>query len=142
MSFNFIKTILFSAVLLIVLYALYMAYTDIFNKSNKKIEKFEEHKLKICLYKATWCSHCTSFLKSNVFEDTYASIKNKKEYSDVVFVTYDFDENKKLAEKYSVNSFPCIIAVDGNGNLLDTFDGDRYKKEELVKFVDQNKMKL
>ena len=36
------KTLIFSAVLLIVLYALYMAYTDIFNKSksNTKIEKF------------------------------------------------------------------------------------------------------
>ena len=139
MKLNFIKTTLFVFVLLILAYAVWMAYTDIM-KNMPKVEKFsDEAKLKICLYKATWCSHCNRYLQSHVFEDTYDSVKGK--YNDVVFVTYDFDENKKLAEKYNVNSFPTIIAVDKNGNLLDTFEGDRNNKDELMRFVEANRSK-
>lgn len=130
-----IKLALFVFVVAILGYAVYMAYTDI-----KKKERFTDGaKLEIALYKATWCGHCSQFLKSNVFEDVYADVKQK--YDDVVFATYDFDENKKLAEQYNVNSFPTIIAVDKNGKLLDTFDGDRYNKAELMSFVEKNRQK-
>lgn len=140
-----IKTILIIFVLLIVAYAIYMAYTDIMKNipaEKAKLEKFsgDEDKLKICLYKATWCSHCTKYIKSNVFNDAYADVKGK--YNDVVFTTVDFDENKKLAEKYDINGFPTIIAVDSKGNLLDTFTGDRSKKEDLMKFVEDNRVKV
>lgn len=132
-----IKLALFVFVVAILGYAVYMAYTDI-TKSKK--ERFTDGaKLKIALYKATWCSHCTKFIESNVFQDTYAAVKDK--YDDVVFATYDFDENKKLAEQYNVNSFPTIIAVNKDGKLLDTFDGDRSNKAELMRFVEANRQK-
>jgi thiol-disulfide isomerase/thioredoxin len=118
-----------------------MAYSDIMKNMPKKVESFaDEPKLKICLYKATWCVFCERYIKTNVFNDTYADVKGK--YNDVVFTTVDFDENKQLAEKYNVNSFPTIIAVDANGKLIDTFDGDRSKKEELMKFVEANRVKV
>lgn len=141
MKLNFVKTTLFVFVLLVLAYAVWMAYSDIMkNMPKSKVEKFgDEPKLKICLYKATWCGFCTKYLQSHVFEDTYDSVKGK--YNDVVFVTYDFDENKKLAEKYNVNAFPTIIAVDKNGKLLDTFDGDRSNKDELMRFVEANRSK-
>lgn len=140
-----IKTILIIFVLLIITYAIYMAYTDIMKNipaEKAKLEKFSgtEDKLKICLYKATWCGFCTKYIKSNVFNDAYADVKGK--YNDVVFSTVDFDENKKLAEKYDINGFPTIIAVDSKGNLLDTFTGDRSKKEDLMKFVEDNRVKV
>lgn len=132
-----IKLALFVFVLAILAYAVYMAYTDIMRP---KKERFTDGaKVKICLYKATWCHFCTKYLESNVFEDVYADVKQK--YDDVVFATYDFDENKKLAEQYNVNSFPTIIAVDKNGKLLDTFDGDRYNKGDLMRFVEANRQK-
>jgi thioredoxin-like negative regulator of GroEL len=86
-----------------------------------------------------YIKHCQSYLKSNVFDDTYADVKGK--YNDVVFTTVDFDKNKQLAEKYNVNSFPSIIAVDADGKLLDTFNGDRSNKAELMKFVEANRVK-
>lgn len=133
-----LKTVLFVFVLAILAFAVYMSYTDISKAMQRRKEAFSsEPKLKICLYKASWCSHCTKFVQSNIFEDVYADVKGK--YDDVVFATYDFDENKKLAEKYNINSFPTIIAVDKNGKLLDTFDGDRNKKDELMRFVEKNR---
>lgn len=137
-----IKMILFAFVLVILAYAVYMAYVDIMKNMPKRVESFEEPKVKICLYKATWCSHCTNYLKSKVFEDTYASIKDKSEYKDVVFATYDYDENKKLAEKYNINSFPSIIAVDSEGNYIDKFSGDRSNKDDIISFVDKSKLKV
>ena len=123
-----------------------MAYSDIMKnlpKQSSKLERFDEApKLKICLYKATWCSFCTKYTQSNIFNNTYSSIKDDDMHKGVVFVTYDFDENKALAEKYNINSFPSIIAVDAQGNLIDTFEGDRMKKDELIKFVDQNLQKV
>lgn len=145
MNFKIIKTILFVFVLVVVAAAVFMAYKDI-RSSMPKVdgglsENFEEGKLKICLYKATWCGHCTKYLQSGVFDSTYESIKGKPEYADVVFATIDFDENKDSAEKYNVNSFPSIIAIDKQGNLISRFEGDRYKSEELIKFVDESKNK-
>jgi thiol-disulfide isomerase/thioredoxin len=115
-----------------------MAYTDIKKNMPKVSEAFTEPKLKICLYKAEWCGHCRELLKAGTFNSAYESIKDKPEYKDVVFVTYDFDENKALAEKYNINSFPSIIAVDKDGNLLNNFEGNRNSKDDLIKFVDQN----
>ena len=133
-----IKLALFVFVLAILAYGVYMAYTDIMRP---KKERFTDGaKVKICLYKATWCHHCQSYTKSNVFEDVYSDVKGK--YDDVVFATYDFDENKKMAEQYNINSFPTIIAVDKNGKLLDTFDGDRNNKGDLMRFVEMNRQKV
>lgn len=102
----------------------------------KKSEHFNDSKLKICLFKATWCNHCKVFEQSNVFNDTYEGIK--KDYPGVVFVTYDFDENKELASGYNVNSFPTIIAVDASGKFLSKFSGDRTSIPELTAFVKNN----
>jgi thiol-disulfide isomerase/thioredoxin len=146
MKLKVVKAVLFVFVLVVLGYAVWMAYSDIMKYMPKRKNDTEPYtngddaKLKICLYKATWCHFCTDYLKSGVFEDTYADVKGK--YNDVAFVTYDFDENKKLAEKYGIESFPSIIAVDANGKLLGNFEGDRMKKEDLVKFVEDNRVKL
>jgi thiol-disulfide isomerase/thioredoxin len=128
------KTIILAFLAVVLLYALLVTFKQI--KGNMPKESFEEPKLRICLFKAEWCGHCQKYVKSHVFEDTYASIKD--DYPGVVFVTYDFDQNKKLAEQWNVNSFPSILAVGKDGKLLDTFEGDRYSPEDLVKFVKKN----
>lgn len=142
MKLKFVKTTLFVFVLIVLAYALFMTFRDIKNNMPPKEPYENEPNLKICLYKASWCGHCTKYLESGVFESTFDSIKTKPEFKDVVFVTIDFDENKDLAEKYGVNSFPSIIAIDRNGKLLSQFEGDRYKKEDLIGFVKENKSKV
>lgn len=135
-----IKTVLFVFVLVVLAYAVYMAYTDIRKNMPKVSESFsEEKKLKICLFKAEWCGHCRELLKAGTFNNAYESIKDKPEYKDVVFVTYDFDQNKALAEKYNINSFPSIIAIDKDGNLVKNFEGNRNSQDDLIKFVDESK---
>lgn len=126
-------TYIISILLVIVIVSVIAVY---FFKNKK--EKFDNSgpKLQIALFKAEWCGHCRTFLKSNVFDDAYA--KAKDQYPGVVFVTYDFDSNKELASKYNVNSFPTIIAIDGDGNYLTKFNGDRTSTDELVKFVKDN----
>lgn len=145
MNFKIIKTVLFVFVLVVIGAAVFMAFKDIRANMPAKVngelsENFEEGKLKICLYKASWCGHCTRYQESGVFDDAYLEVKAK--YDDVVFATIDFDENKDSAEKYNVNSFPTIIAIDKNGNLVDKFDGDRYNKDDLMKFVDETRQKV
>ena len=137
-----IKTVLFLFVLVILAYAVYMAYTDIRKNMPRISESFsdsEEKKLKICLFKAEWCSFCTKYVQAGTFNKAYESIKDKPEYKDVVFAVYDFDQNKALAEKYNINSFPSIIAVDKDGNLVKNFEGNRDSQDDLVKFVDESK---
>ncbi len=136
-----VKTILFVFVLVVLAYAVYMAYTDIKKNMPKVSESFssEEPKLKICLFKAEWCKYCLKYVQSGTFNNAYDSIKDKPEYKDVVFVTYDFDQNKALAEKYNINSFPSIVAVDKDGNLVKNFEGNRDSQDDLLKFVDESK---
>ena len=88
------------------------------------------------MFKAEWCGYCKKYIQSNVFDDAYA--KAKDQYPGVVFVTRDYDSDKELAGKYNINSFPTIIAVDGDGNYLTKFNGDRNNTDELIKFVNDN----
>ena len=138
------KTMLFIFVLVVLSFAVFMAFKDI-KKNFASKEHFDTSAdiadLKIALFKADFCGHCKDYLRSNVFEDTYTTIKGKDNFRGVVFVTYDYDQNKQLAEQYNIESFPSIIAIDGAGNMLNTFDGDRYNKEDLVKFVEANRVK-
>ena len=122
------KCILVSFLVVALFFALYVAY----EKMHKK-EGFAGDKVKVCLFYATWCGHCEKYLDSKVFDATYSQVKSKD--SQIVFEKIDYDQNKNLASKYDVNSFPTIVAIDGNGKKIDTFKGDRYNKEALEQFA-------
>ena len=123
-----VKLILALFVASLLLYAVYVCY----NKYS--LEKFADDALpKVVLYTANWCSHCTSFKASGNWEA--AEKKAKEAGLKVAFVKYDYDENKDLAEKYSVNSFPTIISIDANRKKTGEFTGDRNNVEALVSFA-------
>ena len=139
------KTLLWVFLIIIVVYAMYMAYKDVsVNLVTKEsnAESFEEPRLKICLIYAMWCPHCEKYLESNTFMSTYTEIKKQPKYEKVSFEQIDYEKNKKLVEGYNVSGFPSIIAVHTNGKLLEVFKGDRFNKKDLIKFVDQNIGKL
>lgn len=95
------------------------------------VEKFEQKKIKIALFHATWCHHCVTFIDSKVFEKTEESLNN----SNIEFVKYDCDKNKQLVSKYNINGFPTIVALSEDGKLLATFNGDRTSVESLKNFA-------
>jgi protein disulfide-isomerase A6 len=120
---------------IIVVIAMYMMYTDV-RREARKLEQFDEPKLKVILFHATWCGHCVKYLASDVFLKTYhTEVKNSPMLAGVVFEQLDYDKNKELADKYDVSSFPSIVAVSGKGVLVGEFKGDRYNKDELIKFA-------
>ena len=144
-----LKLVLWIFVIIIIGYALYMTYRDVSKNyasnvggEGSKAERFEEPKLKICLIYALWCPHCEKYLDSNVFMNVNNELKRQPKYDKVVFEQIDFEKDKKLVEKYDVSGFPSIVAVHSNGKVLGHFQGDRFNKNEIIKFVDQNLSKL
>lgn len=95
----------------------------------------------VYLFHASWCGHCQEYLKKkdpktnkNVFE-TVSAMEDLKAYE---FKMLDFDENKELASKYGVNSFPTIIKVTTPKNkapIVKVFEGNRDDIKQIVDFV-------
>jgi thiol-disulfide isomerase/thioredoxin len=133
-----LKIVLWTFVIIVVAYAIYLAYNDISKhipQEKKKVEKFDEPKLKICLFYANFCGFCTKYLKAGTFMDTYDKIKQQSKFDKVVFVEFDFDKNKELGNRYGVSSFPTILAISSNGDLIAEFKGDRNNPDDLIKFT-------
>lgn len=140
-----LKILLWIFVIIVVIYVLVMVYNDVVKnilQEKKKVEKFEEPKLKIVLFYAEWCMHCTKYIKARTFMDTYDKIKQQKKFDKVVFSQINFDDNKELANKYDINSFPTIIAISDNGNLVNKFSGDRNDSDSLIKFTSDSLNKI
>lgn len=129
------KNILWVLLIIFIIYTSYFLYKQF--KKNMPVEKFDEPKLKITLYYAEWCNHCVEFRKSGTFTEIYEKLKVSPKYSAVIFEELDYDKNKELAKKHGVSSFPSIVAISGEGTLIDNFTGDRYDKNALQNFVDK-----
>jgi thioredoxin-like negative regulator of GroEL len=130
-----INYILIGFIAAVLFYALFITFKDI-RKNMPPRESFQEPKLRICLFKAVWCHHCTKFIKSQTYNDLFVNGANL--YKDVAFVTIDSDEKPDMVQKYNINSFPTIIAINQDGKLLSTFTGNRDNKDELIKFIKEN----
>jgi len=142
---SILKIFLWIFVIIVVAYALVMAYNDVAKyipQEKKKVEKFDEPKLKIALFHATWCGHCVQYRKSGTFMDTYDKLKQQKKFDRVVFVEFDFDKNKELGNKYGVSSFPTIVAISSDGDLVGEFAGDRSDPDALIKFASDSLNKV
>lgn len=123
------KCILIAFLMVGLFLAVYLSYLQMSKK-----ESFENTpKVRVCLFYATWCGHCERYLKSGIFEDTYKQIQAKN--PNIVFEKIDYDENKNLASKYGVNSFPTIVAIDSSGKKLENFKGDRNNPDDLMQFA-------
>lgn len=102
--------------------------------SSKK-ERFQNSPTRICLFYATWCPHCEKYLNHPDKPFDRASTLAKKSLTSVVFEKIDYDQNKNLADKYDVNSFPSIIAIGPDGKKIADFEGNRLDPKQLVKFA-------
>ncbi|MBW6481636.1 MAG: thioredoxin family protein [Vicingaceae bacterium] len=95
----------------------------------------KENKLIFMDIYATWCGPCKR-LKANTFSDAeVGNLYNQK------FINVAFDGEKgegvELARKYGVRSYPTLLFLDGNGNIVKRTVGYHNAKEfiELGKTV-------
>lgn len=123
------KCVLVAFLMIGLFLAVYLAYV----KMSKKESYENSPGVRICLFYATWCPHCERYLESGIFDETYQKIKGKN--PNITFEKIDYDDNKNLANKYGINSFPTIISVDSNGKKIDNFKGNRNDPEELTQFA-------
>jgi thiol-disulfide isomerase/thioredoxin len=126
--------ILIVALLVITALSLAIAYKCMNSKGR---ERFEEPKVRICLFYATWCPHCERYLNHPDKPFDKAGEMAQKSLRGVVFEKIDFEQNKNLANKYDVNSFPSIIAISADGKKVGAFEGNRMEPSDLVKFAKQ-----
>jgi thiol-disulfide isomerase/thioredoxin len=106
----------------------------------KKVEPFEEKKLPtIALFFAHWCGHCESYEKSGVFDKTFNLLNTDPKYAHlkdkIVFIKYDYDLNKDMANQLGIDSFPSIIAIDKHGEKMKSYHGDIYSSSKLLDFA-------
>jgi len=78
-----------------------------------------------------WCAPCLVFTK-NVLTDQEVG-----EFMNDAFVNLKYDAEKgegiKIAKKYKVTSYPTLLIIDSDGNLLERI-GDQWvpKKEDMI----------
>ena len=135
-NFKMIIALFLAVILLAVIYVTYRKYT---------VEKFEaDKKVKIVLVHASWCPHCTDYIESGVFKRAGKEISNMSQFAGKVeFTDVEYEANKAQVEKYGVNGFPSIIAVNEKGEKILDFTSfrndpkpDRSSIEDLTDFVE------
>jgi thiol-disulfide isomerase/thioredoxin len=124
---QFVHYVLISILLFSLAIVIYVAYTRMTK------EQFSEGNVRICLFHATWCPHCTKYLDAGTFDNAYS--KTREANGNIVFEKIDYDQNKNMANKYDVNSFPTIVAIDAQGNKIEKFQGNRHNVDEVVGFA-------
>lgn len=123
-------------VAIVIAIAIAIVITIMLTRKSKK-ERFTEEKPKpkILLFHASWCKYCVEYLKDtshdgkNAFDAASAKLQGKVEFDKP-----DFDENKELANKYGISSFPTIVGVSSSGDVK-PFSGDRDNVNAIVDFA-------
>jgi glucan phosphoethanolaminetransferase (alkaline phosphatase superfamily) len=105
-----------------------------------KVEKFEENnKIKIVLVHASWCSHCTDYLKTGVFQQAGAAITSAPEFANTIqFEDVEFEAHKKRVEGLGVSGFPSIIATkteNGKERKILDFRANRESIQDITEFA-------
>ncbi|XP_003747944.1 thioredoxin-like [Galendromus occidentalis] len=107
-----------------------MVYTLVNEKDefNDKIRTAGD-KLVVVDFFATWCGPCKQA------EPIFKRIS--EQYSDVIFLKVDVDENEDAATEYEIASLPTFIFFK-NGAAVDTLMG-ALTSDKLTEAIDRNK---
>lgn len=95
-------------------------------KHNKKVNQRGGGENKFMIFHAEWCGHCRNAMNDfkklhGIFGENKGITLNKK---NVKVELIDVDQNKELASKYGVNSFPTLKLVKED-NKIEEYNGDR-----------------
>lgn len=99
-----------------------------------KMAKKENKLIFLDIY-ATWCGPCKR-LKANTFSDAEVGKLYNQKFINVA-LDGEKGEGLELARKYAVRSYPTLLFLDGNGNIVNRTGGYHNPKEfiELGKTV-------
>ena len=127
---------------LIVIFVLMLVaalYYKLCVKSGESFVTDEKTGIKIVLFWAKWCRYCEEYLSENIFMNTYEKIDHG---GNIIFVQYEYEKNKLLADQLGVSSFPTIISIDKNSKLIDKFTGNRFNQQDLIDFALSSEQKV
>lgn len=93
-----------------------------------KMAKKENKLIFLDIY-ATWCGPCKR-LKANTFSDAEVGKLYNQKFINVA-LDGEKGEGLALAQKYAVRSFPTLLFLDGNGNIV-TRTGGYHNPEEFI----------
>lgn len=83
--------------------------------------------MKIIKITAMWCPSCL------IMNDLITDIVNESIFE---LVSYDFDIDQDMVEKYNVGTLlPVLIKIDDNGNEIKRITGEHSKKE-IIDFIE------
>jgi thiol-disulfide isomerase/thioredoxin len=84
-------------------------------------------KIKLFLFKANWCGHCS------MFKPTWNTLKNDPQLKTKIdFITFDSEKNKNEIETYNIEGFPTIM-LQKNDNMIQ-YEGQR-NLDDLKTFI-------
>lgn len=83
--------------------------------------------MKIIKITAMWCPSCL------IMNDLITDLVNESSFD---LVSYDFDLDQDIVEKYNVGTIlPVLIIVDDDGNEIKRITGEHSKKE-IIEFIE------
>jgi thiol-disulfide isomerase/thioredoxin len=89
--------------------------------------------MKIIKIGANWCAGCL------VMKPRWKEIEKELPWLQTEY--YDFDESKKIVEKYSINDkLPVFIFFDKDDNEIIRLQGE-IEKNKILEIIEQNKNK-
>jgi thiol-disulfide isomerase/thioredoxin len=116
------------AVVCIVVYAVY----DIFFKG-RGFEGYSNPNAQFTFFSMSGCGHCKKLAP------TWSSFtKNNKSGIKTKMIDSGSPEFAKLAKKHNISGFPTLLLLDGSGEKIAAYDGDRSEKS-LHEFCDKHK---
>lgn len=101
------------------------------NDSDEELESFASENIKLVLYYAPWCPHCTSFMSE---WNTLGSSRNVNGKT-VLIEKVNCDENPKVAETENIEGYPTV-KLHKNGESIN-YDGER-SANALVLFLEKS----
>jgi thiol-disulfide isomerase/thioredoxin len=102
---------------------------------SNNIENFNSNQnsnIKLKLFYANWCGHCRDF--KPIFEGKITDLLYDLP---VKLETIDCDDNRELAEKYNISSFPTLI-LEINDIPIEYDKKKRREPELILEFVKKN----
>lgn len=88
----------------------------------------DEKKTTLVKFSAPWCSYCRRISPA---VDAVA-----KQYENIEFVEIDIDEEKAIAEKYSIEIIPTLMLFKGGNSVANVVNPE--SKAKIEQFLNEN----
>jgi thiol-disulfide isomerase/thioredoxin len=108
------------------------------NKSFKvlKARAKKENKLIFIDTYTTWCSPC-KWMDKNIFTNSEVADYYNNNFINVKFDAEDQGEGTKIKKLYNIESYPTLLFIDGDGNLIHQILEISKNPQDYIKFAEK-----